>query len=145
MSMPATKHFDPVLGIDTHIVLIPTPAGPVPTPIPHPYVGMVFDPDDYVPGQGGTVKVNGFMRAVAGTKGKATPPHIPLGGAFAKPPTNESEVFMGSMTVNADGNPMSFAALPVLSCQDFGMPAPPRPKQKTRPADREDQGRWQSD
>ena len=35
--IPAVKHFDPVLGIDIHIVLVPTPAGPVPTPVPHPF------------------------------------------------------------------------------------------------------------
>ena len=131
MPMPAAKHMDPIIGVDTHIVLIPSPAGPVPTPLPHPYVGMLFDPADYLPVIGATVWVNGMPRAVAGTSGMATPPHIPMGGPFAKPPTSESEMFMGSATVNAEGDPMSFAALPVLSCQDVGMPAPPRPKKKS--------------
>ena len=128
---PALKHLDLVMGLDTHIILIPTPAGPIPTPIPHPHIGFLFDPLDYVPMMGATVKVNGLPRAVAGTPGQALPPHIPMGGPFAKPPTNESEMFMGSKTVHADGEPLSYAGLPVLSCQDIGMPAPPRPKKKS--------------
>jgi|GEM_PF-4617894 len=39
-------------------------------------------------------------RAVAGTEGKAIPPHIPIGGMFVPPlPSNECEMFMGSATV----------------------------------------------
>jgi RHS repeat-associated protein len=131
MGQPAAKHLDPVVGVDTHIILIPTPGGPVPTPIPHPYVGMLFDPMDYVPKIGSTINVNGLPRAIAGTAGTALPPHVPMGGPFAKPPSNESEMFMGSSTVIAEGEPMSYAALPVLSCQDIGIPAPPRAKKKS--------------
>ncbi len=47
-----------------------------------------------------------------------------------KPPSNESEIFMGSATVVVDDEPQSFLGLPVLSCQDIGMPAPPRPKRR---------------
>lgn len=125
----AAKHFDPILGIDVHIILIPTPAGPVPTPLPNPYVGMAMDPFDYAPLIGGTVYVNGMMRAQAGTGGVATVPHIPMGGPFGPPPpTNESEVFMGSMTVASDGDAQSYFGLPVLSCSSIGMPPPFRPK-----------------
>jgi RHS repeat-associated protein len=129
--MIACKHMDPLVGIDTHITLIPSPAGPIPTPLPNPYVGMVFDPMDYVPFLGATVKINGLPRGIAGGSGQALPPHLPLAGPFAKPPSNESEIFMGSATVVADGSPQSFLALPVLSCQDIGMPAPPRPNKKS--------------
>ena len=126
----AAKHMDPLVGIDTHIIMIPSPAGPIPTPLPHPYVGMVFDPLDYVPVLGASVYINGLPRGVAGSNGKALPPHIPMGGPFMKPPTNESELFMGSATVVVDGDPQAFLALPVLSCQDIGIVAPPRPKKK---------------
>ncbi len=127
--MVALKHMDPLVGLDVHIILIPTPVGPVPTPLPHPYVGMIMDPLDYVPMVGTVVYVNGLPRATAGTTGLAMPPHIPMGGPFAPPPaSNESEMFMGSATVNADGSPFSFAGCPVLSCQSIGMPAPVRPK-----------------
>lgn len=124
--MPAVKHFDPVIGIDIHILVIP-PVGPV--PIPHPHIAMIMDPMDFVPVLGATVMVGPLKRGTAGTAGK-TIPHIPLGGPFAKPPMCESEIFMGSATVLADGSPMSFTALPVLSCQDVGMISPIRKKPK---------------
>jgi RHS repeat-associated protein len=129
----AAKHFDPLVGLDIHIILIPSPAGPIPTPLPHPYVGMVFDPMDYAPFIGATTFINGLPRGQAGSSGLALPPHIPMGGPFAKPPSNESEIFMGSSVVLVEGEPQSFLGMPVLSCQDIGMPAPPRPKKKSVP------------
>jgi len=60
--------------------------------------------------------------------------HIPPGFPFApKPPDAEDELFMGSATVTADGDPMSHIAHPVLSCQVAGMPSPGRPKKKGGP------------
>jgi hypothetical protein len=44
--MPAVKHLDPVLGVDIHFII--TPPGPV-VPIPHPHIGIVFDPIEYLP------------------------------------------------------------------------------------------------
>ena len=41
--------------------------------------------------------------------------------------------FYGWKTVSADGDPLSRLGMPVLSCQDIGMPAPPR-KKKKKPA-----------
>lgn len=122
--MLISKHFDPVMGIDIHFLIIP-PAGPV--PIPHPHIALVFDPFDYVPFIGATVKVGGLPRSTAGTAGKPIP-HIPMGGPFAKPPMNENEIFMGSVTVLADGGPLSYTAVPSLSCHDIGLIAPPRKK-----------------
>ncbi len=128
--MPAAKHFDPVVGVDIHIVQPPGPVPPV--PVPHPFIGMIVDPMDYVPILGATVTVMGIPRAQAGTAGKCIPPHIPIGGVFVKPPSNECEVFMGSATVSVDGDAFSHLALPALSCHDIGMPPPPRPKKKSK-------------
>lgn len=128
--MPAAKHFDPLLGVDIHIIQPPGPVPPV--PVPHPFVGLVFDPMDYVPILGATVMVNGVPRAQAGSSGEAMPKHIPIGGTFVKPPANEAEIFMGSMTVSADGDAFSYLALPVLTCHDVGMVTPPRPKKKKK-------------
>jgi len=121
--MPVIKHFDPVMGIDIHIVTLPTG---VPTPMPHPHIGMIIDPIDYIPILGATVFVGPLPRGQAGTMGKAIP-HIPMGGPFIKPPMNEDEIFMGSTLVCADGEPLSYTALPVLSCQEVGTMAPLRP------------------
>ena len=121
--MPAATHFDPVVGVDIHMV---QPSGPVPpVPIPHPYIGIVFDPFDYLPIIGSTVKVNGLHRAIAGTAGKALPKHFPIGGTFVPPlPADEHENFMGSSTVEMDGDAAAYMALPCLSCQSIGMPPP---------------------
>jgi RHS repeat-associated protein len=128
--MHAITHLNPVLGVDIHIIQPPGPVPPV--PIPHPYVGIVFDPADYVPIIGSTVSIHGLPRAIAGTAGKPIPSHIPIGGTFIKPPGNEDEDFMGSSTVAMDGDAASYMALPVISCQDVGMPPPFRtnPKKK---------------
>lgn len=130
--MPAAKMTDPVLGVDVHIIQPPGPVPPV--PVPHPFIGMLFDPMDLVPIIGATIFVNGMPRAIAGTSGKGLPPHIPIGGVFVKPPSNECEMFMGSATVALDGDAASYMALPALSCNDIGMPPPPRtnPKKKTK-------------
>lgn len=129
--MIGAKHMDPVVGVDIHIILIPTPGGPVPTPLPHPFVGMVFDPMDLAPVVGATVIVNGMPVGIAGTGAINKPPgHIPMGGPFQKPPANEGEIFMGSSTVLADGEPFSYTGLPVLTCSDIGVPPPPRAKKK---------------
>lgn len=123
---PAAKHFDPLVGIDVHIIQPPGPVPPV--PVPHPYTGMLMDPCDYAPFIGGTVKVGGLQRAQAGTGGISIPKHIPIGGVFVKPPADESEMFMGSSTVAADGDAFSYLGLPALSCQCIGMPPVPRAK-----------------
>lgn len=122
--IPAAKHFDPVLGIDTHLVQPPGPVPPV--PVPHPYVGFVFDPFDYLPVVGATVHVNGLPRATAGTLSRAVPCHLPIGGTFVPPlPANAGEMFMGSSTVSFDDQPATYGMLPVLTCQSIG--TPPRP------------------
>lgn len=124
--MPVIKHFDPVMGIDIHVVVLPPS---VPTPMPHPHIAMIIDPMDYVPVMGAKVFIGGLPRGAAGTAGKSIP-HIPMGGPFVKPPTNEDEIFMGSTTVRAEGEPLSYTAMPVLSCQEIGSFAPPRKKPK---------------
>lgn len=125
---PAAKHFDIVMGVDIHIV---QPPGPVPPlPIPHPFIGLVWDPMDYVPVLGASVLVNGVPRAQAGSAAKEMPVHFPIGGTFVKPPGNEGEMFMGSSTVLAEDEPFTYNALQVLSCHCVGLVPPPRSKKK---------------
>lgn len=124
--MPAAKHFDPVLGIDIHLIQPPGPVPPV--PIPHPFIGIIIDAFDYLPWIGGSVYVNGVMRAQAGTEAKGIPKHIPIGGIFVIPPSDEGEMFMGSATVEVDGDAFSYMALPLLTCHSVGIPPIPRLK-----------------
>ncbi|SAK88362.1 rhsD protein [Caballeronia calidae] len=77
-------------------------------------------------GGGAPIYINGMLRATAGTHTFHVPGlHFPLGASFAatdaKGPSQDSESFMGSRTVLANGDPMSFLALPALSCWCAGM------------------------
>lgn len=131
----AAKHFDPQLGIDIHTYLIPP--SPIPIPLPTPHIGIVLDPFDYLPFIGGTVHVNGLKRATAGTGGLDI--HIPVGGAWMPPlkiaagPQWDDELFMGSKTVLADGDPFSKITMPVLACNIVGMIAPFRIRKPKKP------------
>ncbi len=128
--MPASKHGDPQIGVDIHLCIVPPSPSPVPLPTPH--TSVVFDPFDYVPILGATITVCGMKRATAGTN--ATAIHIPPGFPFApKLPDKDDEIFMGSSTVVADGDPFSFTSVPTLSCQVAGMISPPRLKKKGSP------------
>ena len=126
--MPAAKHGDSQLGVDIHLCVVPPSPSPVPLPTPH--ISVVFDPFDYVPYLGATVTVCGMKRATAGTNGTVV--HIPPGFPFApKLPDKDDELFMGSSTVVADGDPFSFISVPVLGCQVAGMISIPRLKKKS--------------
>ncbi|WP_244849754.1 RHS repeat-associated core domain-containing protein [Caballeronia sp. SL2Y3] len=170
MALLAVNHLTPVIGIDVH--LIQTVAGPI-LPLPHPHVGLVLDPMEYLSclpegvgsmvsigmmamgaasivkmgmrsigaaavgiasmgvmmaagGGGGPIFVNGLMRTTAGTQTIHAPGlHFPIGGTFtaddAPKPSSNSESFLGSLTVRANGDPMSYALLPALSCWFAGM------------------------
>ncbi|UKE68208.1 DUF6531 domain-containing protein [Xanthomonas cerealis pv. cerealis] len=127
----AAKHFDPQLGIDIHMYQLP------PCPLPTPHIGIVLDPFDYLPFLGATVTVNGVKRATAGTGGLDI--HIPL-GAWAPqltlpmgPQYDGEEIFMGSKTVSADGDPFSRLAVPVLDCNLAGLIPPFRFKKPKKP------------
>jgi hypothetical protein len=39
MGQPAAKQGDQVVGVDIHIVMVPSPSGQVPTPLPHSFAG----------------------------------------------------------------------------------------------------------
>ncbi|WP_149304100.1 DUF6531 domain-containing protein [Pareuzebyella sediminis] len=146
--MLANAHFTPVLGIDIHFVLVPTPAGPVPTPLPHPFIGMVLDPMDYIPPFnlpvpfigpvpiGSRTKVNGLHKGNAGTAGILNALiHLPIGGpTFATPPliNHDSSNFFGSTRVNAEGSYMTPAGFMVMTCNDIGMPLTLKPGETCR-------------
>lgn len=78
---------------------------------------------------GRPIFVNGLMRATAGTHSFHVPGlHFPLGETFAPPdplPSDDAESYMGSRTVLANNDPMSFLALPAMSCWAEGIEPPP--------------------
>lgn len=124
----AAKFGDPVLGVDIHMVLIPAPpAPPIPAPLPHPFIGVVFDPIGLavgclmsaVFGGGGPVLINSMPCGNTGTEVKGVP-HFPTppGISFAPNdiPGNEGVLFMGSQTVNMGGDSIARLTDMVISC-----------------------------
>ena len=95
MGQPAAKQGDQIVAIDTHIVMVPSPGGPVPTPLPHPFNGIISS------GLSSNVNIMGRPAATVDSTADNTPPHIPTpsGTAFQRPPSNKATVKIGSQTV----------------------------------------------
>jgi uncharacterized Zn-binding protein involved in type VI secretion len=112
MRQPAAKQGDQVTAVDTHIIMIPTPGGPVPTPLPHPFNGVLtgsLSPN---------VNIMGRPAATQGSTADNTPPHIPQGGPFQKPPSNKAQVLIGSPTVRINGKPAARNGDMAMTCND---------------------------
>jgi uncharacterized Zn-binding protein involved in type VI secretion len=113
MGQPAAKMGDQVIAVDIHIVMVPSPGGPVPTPLPHPFAGVLKD------GLSTDVKIMGMAAATKDSKAMAVPPHIPLGGGpFQKNPSSQGTIMMGSLTVKINGKPAARVGDPVMTCND---------------------------
>jgi uncharacterized Zn-binding protein involved in type VI secretion len=112
MGLPAAKQGDQITATDTHIILVPSPGGPVPTPLPHPFLGIL---DNELSSD---VNILGLPAATQGSKATNTPPHIPQGGSFANPPSNQGQVAMGSTTVFINGKPAARSGDTALTCND---------------------------
>lgn len=114
MGQPAANGAAMVVAVDTHIVLVPTPGGPVPTPLPHPFAGRLSS--GLVTG----VTIAGQPAAVVGSVAHNQPSHPPTppGASFQVPPTNQGTVHMGSLTVRIGGQPAARHGDPVRTCND---------------------------
>ena len=112
MGQPAAKQGDQIVAVDTHIIMIPSPGGPVPTPLPHPFMGMIAG------GLSANVKIMGMPAATLGSTADNLPPHIPQGGPFQKPPTNRATILIGSPTVLINGKPAARNGDMALTCND---------------------------
>jgi uncharacterized Zn-binding protein involved in type VI secretion len=97
MGQPAAKQGDQIVGVDTHIIMIPSPGGPVPTPLPHPFSGIIDG------SLSNDVKIMGMPAATLNSTATNTPPHIPQGGPFQVPPSNRGQIILGSATVLING------------------------------------------
>jgi len=95
MGQPAAKKNDQITATDTHIILMPPYA--TPTPLPHPFVGMINN------GLSSDVNIMGQPAATVDSTADNTPPHIPQGGPFQSPPSNKATIKLGSATVKING------------------------------------------
>jgi uncharacterized Zn-binding protein involved in type VI secretion len=112
MGQPAAKQGDQVIATDTHIVMIPSPGGPIPTPLPHPFTGQIDG------ALSSDVNIEGKPAAVQGSTATNTPSHIPQGGPFQKPPANKGTIQLGSGTVFINGKPAARNGDIALTCND---------------------------
>lgn len=110
MGLPAAKANDQVIATDTHIVLLPPFA--TPTPLPHPFLGVLDG------GLASSVRVMGQGAATVNSTASNTPPHIPQGGPFQVPPSDRGQVLLGSATVRIGGQPAARQGDTALTCND---------------------------
>ena len=110
---PAAKQGDKVMCIDTHIIMMPTPGGPVPTPLPNPFSGIING------SLSTNVKIMGQPAATLGSTAQNTLPHVPIGpGTFQIPPQNRATITQGSTSVMINGKPAARNGDPALTCDD---------------------------
>jgi uncharacterized Zn-binding protein involved in type VI secretion len=99
MGQPAAKKGDQITAVDTHIVMVPSAAGPVPTPLPHPFAGIISG------GVSSDVNIMGMPAAIVDSTADNTPAHVPTppGTSFQAPPSNKATIKIGSPTVKING------------------------------------------
>ena len=112
MGQPAAKKGDQVVATDIHIVMIPSPGGPIPTPLPHPFMGQLDG------ALSSDVNIEGKPAAVKGSTATNSPSHIPQGGTFQKSPANKGTIQLGSGTVLINGKPAARSGDTVMTCND---------------------------
>ena len=112
MGQPAAKQGDQIVGTDIHIIMIPSPTGAIPTPLPHPFTGVIdgnLSPD---------VKIMGMPAATVDSTASNSPPHIPQGGPFQSPPGNKATIKLGSLTVKINGKMAARNGDLAMTCND---------------------------
>lgn len=98
---------------DTHIVMTPSPGGPVPTPIRLHFDGVL---------DGGlctSVRIGGRPVAVLGSTATNTPRHMaPPGTTFARPPSNKAHVIQTFGALRVQGLPVACDGDIASTCND---------------------------
>jgi uncharacterized Zn-binding protein involved in type VI secretion len=112
MGQPAAKQGDQIMATDIHIVMIPAAPSPIPTPLPHPFVGIIDG------GLSSDVNIMGMPAATVDSTASNTPPHIPQGGPFQSPPSNKATIKVGSATVKINGKMAARNGDMAMTCND---------------------------
>jgi uncharacterized Zn-binding protein involved in type VI secretion len=110
MGQPAARQGDRIVALVTHLIQPPGPSSPV--PVPHPFSGIIdsaVSPD---------VRIGGAAAATVNSTATNTPPHIPIGGTFVKPPSNRATIISGSATVTINGKAVARAGDKAMTCND---------------------------
>lgn len=112
MGQPAAKQGDRIVATDTHIEMVPAGAAQVPTPMPHPFSGVLND------GLSSDVKIMGKPAATVDSIAANDPAHAPKAGSFMKSPQNKGKVMMGSTTVKINGKMAARNGDMAMTCND---------------------------
>ena len=110
------KQDDKVIGVDTHILMVPSPSGAVPTPFSHPFVGALKED------LAASVKIGNNKVATKNSVAKHLAGHVPMGpGPFQKTPDNKGKVTGGTeKSVKANGKEVAVIGSSVTTCNDIG-------------------------
>ena len=106
------------MATDVHIVMVPSvvPPGPplVPTPLPHPFIGIIDG------NLSQDVKIMGMNAATVDSTATNTPSHIatPPGTSFQSPPSNKATIKLGSQTVKINGKMAARNGDTAMTCND---------------------------
>ncbi len=114
MGQPAAKQNDQIVATDMHIVMVPAGTAMVPTPLPHPFIGMING------GLSSDVNIMGMPAATVDSTADNTPAHIPTppGTAFQLPPANKATIKLGSATVKINGKMAARNGDMAMTCND---------------------------
>lgn len=110
MGQPAAKQGDKVIATDMHMIQPPGTTSPV--LVPHPYVGTING------GLSTNVNIQGKPAAIMNSMAMNMPPHVPIGGTFVKPPSNQATIIKGSATVKISGKPAARNGDTATTCND---------------------------
>lgn len=110
MGQPAAKQGDRITAVDIHLIQPPGPSSPI--PVPHPFNGIIDG------ALSSDVKIQNMPAATVNSTATNTPPHIPQGGTFVKPPSNRATIITGSATVFINNKPAARSGDTALTCND---------------------------
>lgn len=110
MGLPAAKQGDQVTAVDMHLIQPPGPTSPV--VVPHPFSGIIDN------GLSANVNIESRPAATLNSTATNTPPHVPIGGTFVKPPSNQARITVGSPTVLINNKPAARSGDTALTCND---------------------------
>ena len=110
MGLPAAKQGDQIVAVDMHMIQPPGPVTPV--IVPHPFTGMIDG------SLSADVNIMGRPAATMSSTATNTPPHLPIGGSFIKPPANRGSIIAGSAKVLINGKPAARTGDAATTCND---------------------------
>lgn len=112
MGQPAAKQGDQITATDTHLIQPPGAPPPPPVPVPHPFTGIIDG------ALSSDVNIEGLAAATVNSTATNTPPHIPIGGTFIKPPSNRATIIKGSTTVFINKKAAARSGDTAMTCND---------------------------